>query len=238
MTAKEAAKLIAVAVAALPNIQGKSLAATADAWAAIMPDVSFDDGKAAMLLVLREKTIPTLPLPGEILAALKKLHDPDGLPTAAEAWGEVMELARKRGIYTPWAYSNALVQKAVACFGREELCALQTEQVPTARAQFLRIYDSMAQKEKDKKANEEIFKLMPTRPKAKVAALIEQMEVGEARNGSNEEAVAADASAIGDERDKQRPSASGDRRSNRDAGGNLKRRFEEVKNRLLAASEI
>ena len=65
------------------------------------------------------------------------------VPTAAEAWGEVQRLVKDCYVYKKWEFSCQQVEKAAKQFGIKELCVLESNAVNTARAQFMRIYDSI-----------------------------------------------------------------------------------------------
>lgn len=65
------------------------------------------------------------------------------VPTAAEAWEEVQRLVKDCYVYKKWEFSCQQVEKAAKQFGIKELCVLESNAVNTARAQFMRIYDSI-----------------------------------------------------------------------------------------------
>ena len=65
------------------------------------------------------------------------------VPTAAEAWEEVQKLMKDCYVYKKWEFSCPQVEKAAKQFGIKELCVLESNAVNTARAQFMRIYDSI-----------------------------------------------------------------------------------------------
>lgn len=65
------------------------------------------------------------------------------VPTAAEAWEEVQELVKDCYVYKKWEFSCPQVERAAKQFGIKELCVLESNAVNTARAQFMRIYDSI-----------------------------------------------------------------------------------------------
>ena len=65
------------------------------------------------------------------------------VPTAAEAWEEVQRLVKDCYVYKKWEFSCPQVEKAAKQFGIKELCVLESNAVNTARAQFMRIYESI-----------------------------------------------------------------------------------------------
>lgn len=65
------------------------------------------------------------------------------VPIAAEAWEEVQRLVKDCYVYKKWEFSCPQVEKAAKQFGIKELCVLESNAVNTARAQFMRIYESI-----------------------------------------------------------------------------------------------
>lgn len=135
MDKREAAMLIGVAVANMPNLQNKSLAATAKAWALIMPDISYADGQQALIKLLRSREYPTLPLPGEIVRTVRKLKQgSDNPPTAIEAWEEVRKFADP---YKHHEWSHPAVAATVKSFGLNTICGSEYD----LSRQFMERYD-------------------------------------------------------------------------------------------------
>ena len=124
---------------------------------------------AAMLYLLRtSKYWPTV---AEIIEAVKILRERvqgTALPSAADAWGEVIELVRRRGVYEPWEYSCPEVKAAVEKFGRVELCMIEENAVNTARAQFMRMYDQVVRRNEQDKKVDEVLERLPDE-KAQIA---------------------------------------------------------------------
>lgn len=71
----------------------------------------------------------------EIMAGASKI------PTAAEAWEEVLYHMKREGSYKYPEFSHPLVEKAVKTFGWKFLC--QSESVEFDRTQFIKTYDSL-----------------------------------------------------------------------------------------------
>ena len=97
---------------------------------------------AAIEYIIKTQTF--FPSVNEIRQAARLLYDrsrAETAPTAAEAWQEAMSLVKRCHLYKPWDYSHPLVKAAVEAFGKMELCSLETREVNTARAQFMRIYE-------------------------------------------------------------------------------------------------
>lgn len=134
-------------------------------YLAVFPSCKID----SVGLVLYAKALQPLSLPA-IEAAMAKLHQTSTffpsvaeifkeademerfalakssgsrVPTAAEAWEEVQRLVKDCYVYKKWEFSCPQVEKAAKQFGIKELCVLESNAVNTARAQFMRIYDSI-----------------------------------------------------------------------------------------------
>lgn len=156
----EIVKLLRQYLSAFPN------AAMQDsAWAiyarALSP-LSLEEINAAMLKLLR--TFKFWPSVAEIFEAAKSVRETaagSGLPTAAEAWEEVMRLARAHGLYRKWEYSCPEVKAALQAFGKEELCLTETAQANTSRAQFMRMYAEICRRRQDERENEAVLSALP-----------------------------------------------------------------------------
>lgn len=116
----------------------------------------------AMIKLLREcKFFPTV---AEIVEQIKKMRDivqDNETFTSAEAWEEAMQNVKKHGVYGKWEYSRPEVEQAVKQFGgRNDLCMLEIDAVNTARAQFMRIYDSIVSKSEDRRKTKEAITML------------------------------------------------------------------------------
>lgn len=145
MNRQEAAILLSYVVAAMPNVQKLDLTPTANLWAAVMPDVSFNLAQQALLKILREKNIPTVPLPGEVLDAIRDIVSTNGknkTPSAYEAWEEVRN---KLDFYKPKIeWSNPLIAKAVKIIGSRNICGVSYD----VSEKFFRVYNQLVQRKK------------------------------------------------------------------------------------------
>jgi len=147
MTKKEAAALIAIIAATMPNLQDKDLAASAAAWAALMPDVTFNEGKEAVIKLMRERRIATLPLPGEILDTVRQLRpNSTEFPTAFEAWEEVR---KKLNSWHPAEWSNPIIGQAVRQTGSWDII----QGTWGVAERFVKIYNILVEREKAKVEN-------------------------------------------------------------------------------------
>ncbi len=101
------------------------------------------------------------------------------LPTAAEAWAEVQEHVRRCGVYQKWEYSCQEVEDATTQFGRYELCMLESDAVNTARAQFMRIYESVLKRGREKLENQRAMNALSPQSRAMLAeSLMKVKQIG------------------------------------------------------------
>ena len=118
MTKTEAISLLKLVSATMPNLKF-DLEQTGFAWSIIMPDINYEIGSRALIRVLRKKTIPTLPTPGEIIESAKDIINSTSkvnAPDVYEAWDEVK---RKLGSVTnkEIQWSHPIVKKTVLSIG-------------------------------------------------------------------------------------------------------------------------
>lgn len=83
------------------------------------------------------------------------------LPSPDEAWCEVWSFAKKYFIYASWPFTHPAVERAVLNFGKKELCFLKPEEMNTARAQFMRIYAAVVERQKDHELNRDTLSALP-----------------------------------------------------------------------------
>ena len=130
-------------------------------YTGVLSDLSFPQVRAALFKLMR--TLKYFPTPAEILEAAEDMSRVAGdnqLPTAGEAWEEVMRLVKECHVYKPWYFSCQQVEKAVSQFGKETLVSLNQSDVGTARAQFRKIYNDILEQEKAQRHNEQVLKRM------------------------------------------------------------------------------
>jgi len=95
------------------------------------------------------------------------------LPTAEEAWEEVQRVIRTISPYSsnPWTFSCPEVEQAARQFGLMELCRLQENEVNTARAQFMRIYNQQQEKLKMQREMKAVLQTLPPSRKSQFLAV-------------------------------------------------------------------
>ena len=94
--------------------------------------------------------------------------------TSAEAWQEVMDNVKTNHLYKPWKFSNPEVERTARQFGMAELCGLEMRDVNTARAQFMRMYDSAVSQSESDQENKEVLSLLG---KKRYQALLSQVSM-------------------------------------------------------------
>lgn len=142
--------------------------------------LSIEEIEAAMTKLLR--THKFWPSVSEVCEAAKGLRiymlaksgtNSDKL-TSAEAWQEVMDNVKTNHLYKPWKFSNPEVERTARQFGMAELCGLEMRDVNTARAQFMRMYDSAVSQNENNQENKEVLSLLG---KKRYQALLSQVSM-------------------------------------------------------------
>ena len=160
-----------------------------EAWpiyARALSALSPEEISAAMLKLMRtSKFFPTIAEIFEAARSVRETADGSGLPTAAEAWEEVIAQARKNGLYRKWEYSCQEVEAALKAFGKEELCMTETAQVNTSRAQFMRMYKEICERKQEIRENNAVLDMLPKARKAlQERAAAKVLEIAEARRAA------------------------------------------------------
>ena len=101
------------------------------------------------------QTSSSFPRVSEILRQAEKkerISSKDKVPAPDEAWHEVQQQVKLKGMYTAWDYSCEAVSLAVKNFGKTELCTTSANQVNETRAQFMKIYADIVDRIDNQKA--------------------------------------------------------------------------------------
>ena len=83
-----------------------------------------------------------------------KVSSPD------EAWNEVQRQMEEAFIYKKPVFSTPEIERAALAMGWIGLCETPTNQIGTARAQFLRLYESVCSRQKSNQVNENVIRLV------------------------------------------------------------------------------
>jgi hypothetical protein len=131
-------------------------------YARALQHIPLDELDAAMLKLMRtSKYFPTV---AEILEAVRdqrKIISGNDVTGAGAAWKEAMDLVKNIGPYGHWTFSSSVVERTVKNFGKMELCNLKTDEMNTARAQFMRIYTSEEGRENGRREVKEALAALP-----------------------------------------------------------------------------
>lgn len=170
---KEIIKMLCGFRKAFPNSKADSDTMLIYSYALMDMDVGLI--YASMIKILHTSTF--FPSVAEIRSTAEKLlnfNRKNTLPTAGEAWEEVQKQVRKVGSYSsqPWEFSCPEVEKAARQFGLMELCRLQENEVNTARAQFMRIYDRQQEKMKELREMETVMQILPPERKIQFLSVV------------------------------------------------------------------
>jgi hypothetical protein len=147
MTRQEAAKLVAVILAACPA-QGSKLneqrqLAMVDAFESLLGDIPYAAASAAVAVLLQTK--PYMPAIAEIRSTVLELSG-NSIAPGGEQWGAVLEAVRRYGSYrTPgvdFHFNDDTTGRCVKALGWQEICL--SENQTADRARFIELYDKLA----------------------------------------------------------------------------------------------
>lgn len=149
MTRKETAGILGMVKVAYPRTYSEmgsaDLSNTVDLWAAMFIDEDFETVKTALYKhVATSKFPPTI---AELRTAFSEVTQ-RSLPTAGEAWSEVLSAIHNYGYCRAEEALNSMseiTQRAVKSMGWSNLCASE-EQMPD-RAHFIKIYESLEKRD-------------------------------------------------------------------------------------------
>jgi hypothetical protein len=133
--------------------------------------------EAAMAKLI--ETLAYFPAVAQIFEAAKSIKitaEGTAVPAAAEAWGEVMQQARKNGMDRKWEFSCPEVEYTLKMFGgKQMICMMQESDMPTCRAQFMRMYNEICEKQKTERENQEVLDRMPQKQRQALSGKIIQL---------------------------------------------------------------
>ena len=136
----DVAQIVKVIAVAYPNWQ--PTAETSEVYYQLLQDVPTDELKAAVLHCLGESGRRFAPSVGEIRGAVSELRGMSAnVPSAFQAWQEVLRQFSLTGSYGTPQFSHPLIERAVRQLGWRELC--MSENQTADRARFLQCYDQL-----------------------------------------------------------------------------------------------
>lgn len=139
MDKRETAQVLAMLASAYPHI--KITKETAEMYHDVLHDLEMGQCVFASRSIVRCSQF--FPSASEIRrTVLMELNLLSPLPI--EAWGEVVGVASSQGLTKYHEWSHATIDEAVKAIGWREICVAENQGV--LRAHFLKLYDSLAQK--------------------------------------------------------------------------------------------
>lgn len=141
MTKPEAAKLVAVLLAAYPAARASS--GTSEVYERMLADLDYPTANAAVeRLLATSKFMPSI---AEIREACMSLLHGEQI-AGGEAWGKVLSAIGRWGVYrvpgVDFVFQDPVVARCVAALGWQNLC--NSENQASDRARFIELYDRLA----------------------------------------------------------------------------------------------
>lgn len=140
MTKQEALMIISMLKAAFPHQEFPK--ESVRLYITCLLDLPFGPAKAGALNLITQPNRRFMPAIGEIRAAILNTMHP--IPSAEEAWAEVIQQIHEVGSYGRPSFSHPLIEKAVRAADWATLC--QSDQPAIERAHFLRIYKAFQER--------------------------------------------------------------------------------------------
>jgi len=155
MTKKEVSTLLAWAAANFPGMQEKDLRPTAALWEKMLSDMPYSLAESALMkIIATSKFFPTV---AEIRQAAEQLKG-ESLPSADQAWLEVMEAIKSVGSYGIPVFSHEAIKNAVSTIGWTNIC--RSENIGVERGHFLKVYEAIRCRHEDAKINQQVLSLV------------------------------------------------------------------------------
>lgn len=138
----------------------------------MLTDVMPEELALAMRKIVRQQTF--WPSVAEILAAVESIRDTVNpelhVPTADEAWREVMQQVRDCYPYKTATFSTPEIRKAVNCIGFAVIAETPLSSLNITYAQFRDTYNNMLRRKKSEEENLTLLAAMPESIALRIAA--------------------------------------------------------------------
>lgn len=99
-----------------------------------------------------------------------------------EAWNEVRQQMHEAFVYRKPVFSTPEIERAALAMGWTSLCETDTDNIGTARAQFLRLYESACIRKKETRVNDNVIKLMDASRLVKKLSIQKDMDPKDKKN--------------------------------------------------------
>lgn len=154
MKKTEMIRIFAVLTAAYPKFDTfqnpEQLKPIIEIWTEMFQDAEFNIALVAIKKLILESPFP--PTIADVRKQVAEITTPKvNQIDAGQAWGEVMRAVKNYGFYDPEGALKSMspvTQEVVKRISWREICMQEEEKMGVLRGQFLRIYDSMAQRQK------------------------------------------------------------------------------------------
>lgn len=142
--------------------QSKMNAQSLVIYAKALSSLSLAEIDVAMTKLLR--TMKFFPSVAEIFEQAETMTrfvnaDEDKLPD--EAWSEVVEQMHDAFVYKKPVFSTPEIEKAALSMGWIPLCEMPVDGTNTARAQFLKMYESVLKRKREGRVNRDVLAILP-----------------------------------------------------------------------------
>lgn len=152
MTPQETKKLFMILMVSYPKFypaeEKEKLRLTIELWTEMLADVPFEVAQIATKKLILESAFP--PTISDVRKQIADITaDPNDKIDSSTAWGEVMKAIRIYGYPRPKEALESMsprTRKTVESMGWQEIC--QADKAGVVRGQFLKMYDTYTQREK------------------------------------------------------------------------------------------
>ena len=142
MTAEEAHKLVIYLVEAFDPPRWS--ADRQQVYVDNLVDLDFDEAKLAVMQMIQTDDGEHMPRIAAVRRATVELAGGNP-PTADEAWAEVLAQVSEAGRYSTPSWTHPRIATAVGTVGWLRIC--EAELIGVIRAQFVKVYDSLAERQ-------------------------------------------------------------------------------------------
>jgi len=133
-------------------------------YAKALSSLSIAEIEASMLKLMRtNRFFPSVADIFEQANNIDQFLNKSSQKSSDEAWSEVMKEVHNAFIYRKPKFSSKEVERAALNMGWTSLCNLEVDAMNTARSQFMRIYDSIINRSRNEKTNQDIINALPSK---------------------------------------------------------------------------
>lgn len=128
------------------------------AYAIALSDLDLGALSAGVMRCLRTKTFfPAIPEIREAANTMTEYVTGTGMKSPDEAWKEVQCQMQEAFIYKKPVFSTPEIELAATSMGWTSLCATPADVIGVARAQFLKLYESVCNRKEEHKINDQVL---------------------------------------------------------------------------------